>query len=179
MTDLDHPSSGEPFDLRALIRDVSATCTSPDPAVVAKEVERRIDPADAMTALSQALPVVVYHSGSAARSVPDQACRETHGRIVGGGATPTARPSSKVAGIRDAWSRRLRERVSVGPEQWKFLGDCTAADLDYAAELRDQLARANAARASEYRDLAARLRSTQDPTATVRDLLPAAGGDAA
>lgn len=158
MTDINKPSGAEPFDLRALIRDVAATSASPDPVVVAKEVERRIDPADAMTALSQALPVVVYHTGPIARSTPDQEGLAAHGMSVGGGAIPLARRSlTKQAVLREAWRRELDARVSVAPGHWKFLRDCTASDLGYSSALKDRIAAATAASAARERELAAAL----------------------
>lgn len=148
--------SSAPFDLRALVREVAAESEAADPAIVAKEVERRLDRAALGEALAQALPIVVYHvAGRPATSPtpsPGQQQCDTHTGAAGGGPT-----SSKVAAIRETWRRHLRDRVSVGPSEWKFLADCTADDLAYAAALRDDLAAANAARANWLRELAERV----------------------
>jgi hypothetical protein len=134
------------FDLRALVREVCSTSTIADPATIAKEVARRIGRNQQATALDQALPVVVQHVISRGRSavIPQQR------------AAPTSNRSRKVASIRETWRRMLRDRIAVGPavSDWKFLGDCNADDLAYAAAIREDHARRNAARAEQLRQLA-------------------------
>jgi hypothetical protein len=130
-----------------------------DPAALAKEVGRRIGRNQQAAALQQALPVVVQHVVSRSRGayVPEQRT------------TPPSR-SRKVASIRETWRRMLRDRIAVGPDvaDWKFLGDCTADDLAYAAAIREDHARRNAARAQQLRDLAERL--AEHGVSTVADL---------
>lgn len=72
----------------------------------------------------------------------------------------------------------LNDRINIGPDlsDWKFLGDCTAADLDYAAQLREDHARRNAARAGQLRKLAELLDEHQ--VATVGELPSTALSDA-
>lgn len=138
------------FDLRALIREVCDTSAMTDPATIAKEVRRRIGRNQQGDALDQALPLVVQHVISRRQpiAVPEQ-------RSV----APTSNRSRKVMSIRENWRRMLRDRIAVGPDtsDWKFLGDCTADDLAYAAVIREEHARRNAARARQLRDLAGQL----------------------
>ncbi|RZT87557.1 hypothetical protein EV383_4482 [Pseudonocardia sediminis] len=154
------------FNLRALIREVAESSTTPDPVQLADEVARRIGPKQRAEALAQALPIVVRNVVSLTRSpiTPDGHTRsERHDR-------PAARGSSKVAGIRDTWRRMLRDRIAVGPDQsdWKFLGECTVSDLEYAATIREEHARQNAARAVQFRELAERMQ--RNGVGTVADL---------
>lgn len=148
----------DPFDLRTLVREVCATSTIADPGMLAKEVSSRIRKADRDTALEQALRAFVHQIVSRDRhsttSLTSQRNRDTQAETAGGGTT-----SRKVAGIRDAWRRMLRDRIAVGaaPGEWKFLADCTAVDLDYAATIREENARQNTARAAQLRELAALL----------------------
>lgn len=134
------------FDLRALVREVCDTSTMTDPATLAKEVGRRIGRNEQRAALDQALPLVVQHVISRRQPIamPEQRSAATPNR------------SRKVASIRETWRRMLRDRIAVGPDtsDWKFLGDCTAEDLAYAAAIREDHARRNAARAQQLRDLA-------------------------
>lgn len=164
------PSAGSPdFDLRALVRDVCATSTVADPGMLAKEVSSRIRKADRDTALEQALRAFVHQIISRDRhsttSLTSQGTRDTQAETAGGRTT-----SRKVAGIRDAWRRMLRDRIAVGvdPGAWKFLADCTTTDLDYAATIREENARQNTARAQQLRDLAALL--TEHGVSTVAEL---------
>src|ERR687893_609803 len=48
------------FNLRELVRDVARAAETPDPHLLAKEVNRRIRKSDREAALEQALQVVVY-----------------------------------------------------------------------------------------------------------------------
>ncbi len=151
------------FDLRALIREVCDNSTMADPATLAKEVSRRIGRNQQREALDQALPLVVQHVVSRQRGgfVPEQ-------RGGGGNAAPSR--SRKVAAIRETWRRMLRDRIAIGPavSDWKFLGDCNADDLAYAAAIREDHARRNAARAEQLRNLAELL--TAHGVATVAEL---------
>lgn len=142
----------ESFNLRALVRDVCDSSTIADPALLAKEVSRRIKRSERDAALEQSLRIFVQHFVSMIRNSPGRhSDHETHAPLAAGG--PTSR---KVAGIRDAWRRMLRDRIAVGADagEWKFLSDCTATDLAYAAVIREDHARRNAASATRLRDLA-------------------------
>lgn len=131
------------FDLRKLVREVCENSEVADPAQLAKEVNQRIKRQERDAALEAALPLFV-------RVELGQMRMSTH-RV-----RPGPQSSRKVAGIRETWRRMLRDRINVGPDvsDWKFLADCTATDLDYAASIREENARRNAARAEQYRQLA-------------------------
>jgi hypothetical protein len=155
-----NPTDG--FDLRALIREVCDNSTMADPATLAKEVSRRIGRNQQREALDQALPLVVQHVVSRQRAgfVPERRTSDI--------ATPSR--SRKVAAIRETWRRMLRDRIAIGPaaSDWKFLGDCNADDLGYAAAIREDHARRNAARAEQLRNLAELL--AEHGVATVAEL---------
>lgn len=57
--------------------------------------------------------------------------------------------SAKQAGIRSAWSKRLRTQYEIEPGLWKFFGEMTADDLLYASEYRQKQA-ADLTSKSEY-----------------------------
>ncbi len=140
------------FNLRSLIKEVCDSSMIADPQTLAKEVHRRIKASERDAALRQALPVLVQHAVSQARSSlpPIQSLYGTQVQVAGGYS------SHKVARIAKAWKQMLRERTNVGPNpgDWKFLADCTAADCVYAAQIREEHVRRNAARAEQYRWLA-------------------------
>lgn len=136
------------FDLRSLVREVCDNSTMADPSTLAKEVGRRIGRNHQREALEQMLPMFVQHVVSRSRGgfVPEQRSAEPS----------NISRSRKVAAIRETWRRMLRDRIAVGPSvsDWKFLADCDADDLAYAASIREDHARRNAARAEQLRELA-------------------------
>lgn len=145
-----HGEAAVKFDLRATIRAVLAESVDPDPHGVARDVLARISAKDTREALAQALDIAVRQMISSGRM------RDTTGvPVTAGGATGTA-PSRPVrnsaAVVREAWRRHLDDRLP-GAEGWKFLKDFTAADLDFAADLRDRHAAANSAQAERMRAL--------------------------
>jgi len=139
------------FNLRALIREVCDSSTMADPAQLAAEVARRVPQGKLRVALDQCLPHIVQQTLSQSRSSGGQVCHDTQAVIAAG--------SNKVTAIRTAWRRMLRERIAVGPEpgDWRFLAECYEADLLYAAQLREDHARRNIARAEQLRSLAEQL----------------------
>jgi hypothetical protein len=145
------------FDLRLLIREVASLSKSPDPVVVAHEVLRQIGDEDRDEALWQALRVMTRHVIAESRFTrrPGDQTTEVKPSIH---SRQGISPSRKVAQIRDHWKsyiqQYLQERINISPYEWKFLGDCTANDLYYAADFRDNLAVANAVKAQWYRDRA-------------------------
>ena len=130
------------FVLRHVVRDVLASSVEADPGILAGQVLARIPKKDRDAALKQAM-----------RSIVRQAMAETR---VGHRPSNNApiRPSSKVAGIRDGWQRRLRDRVHVGESTWKLLADCTYDDLTAAAAERQEQADRNMVWVREYRAMA-------------------------
>lgn len=129
------------LNLRAMVREVCDTSDYPDPAMIAKEVNRRLKKTERDAALELVLPVFVQN---------------VIGQMRMGHSHAPPKSSRKVSSIREAWRRVLRDRINVGPEpgDWKFLGDCGADDLTYAAAIREEHARRNAARAEQYRRVA-------------------------
>lgn len=70
---------------------------------------------------------------------------------------PRPQQSPKVAAIREAWRKALRQRIATG-QGHKFLADCTVVDLEYAADQREQHAKRTQARADQLRTLAGLMR---------------------
>ena len=140
------------FDLRALIREVADASAVADPGVLVAEVSARIGSRDRAAALDQCLRSVVIQTLSQMRmssnSPGGHPARDTHATAAAGGS-----PSSKVAGIREYWRGVLRERISVGDGEWKFLAECTETDLDFAAGLREDHAARTLAQAERLRRL--------------------------
>lgn len=126
------------FSLRALIREVGRTSLVADPGLLADDVYRRIPAEDRDAALQQALRQSV-------RQVMSEERMQT--QITAPSSPGT---SAKVQGIRDHWQRALRDRLNVGEGVWKFLADCTAEDLIFAAEQRREQASRNRAKAAQF-----------------------------
>jgi hypothetical protein len=140
------------FSLSHLVREVCRDSDILAPDLLAKEVNRRIRKTDRDAALQDALEsyvgqYVARHRSGFTVSPGGQTVRDAHNPAAAGG------HSHKVAAIRDI-ARSLRDRVSVGPDEWKFLSDCTADNLAYAAAMREEHARQTFARAQQYRRLA-------------------------
>lgn len=144
-------TSGDGFDLRALVRDVLDQADDLDLDKLVNEVDQRIAVGDRDTALRQALSEIVRDVVRGSRNhlsiVTSTGARER--------ARPVAdRPSRKVAGIRDYWRKALMAEYSVGtPGTLKRLADLTRADLMFNIESREKIARASAAKALELRAL--------------------------
>jgi hypothetical protein len=132
------PPDTETFNLRVLTRDVVRTSLVADPGLIADDLFARILPADYEAALQQALRHFVRQVLSEERSHP-----QIHSPAGPG-------VSAKRQMIADGWQRRLRDRLSVADGEWKFLGDCTAVDLQFAADYRREQAARNRAKAAQY-----------------------------
>lgn len=126
------------FNLRALIRETGRSSLVADPGLIADDVFRRIPARNRDTALRQALRQFV-------RQVLTEDRMRTHIS-----STPGVGVSSKVQGIREHWQRALRDRLNVDDGVWKFLGECTRADLMFAADQRREQASRNRAKAAQY-----------------------------
>jgi hypothetical protein len=144
------------FNLHALVRDVCDHIDEADPAILAKAVNHRIFRADRDAALEQALEAYVRRFVSRDRH---PVTPSGHGTYAAQSVSAAGGSSAKVAGIREAWRKMLRARLPVGdgPDPWKFLADCTVANLNYAAQVREDQARHNAESAQRLRVLAAHL----------------------
>jgi hypothetical protein len=142
------------FNLRTLVREICDSSETTEPAGLTTEVLARIDEADLAEALRQALPTVVYNVISTSRMrTPAYMTTANTGKPEAGTAT-TAPRSTKVDGIREMWRSRLHDRYPVANGEWRFLRDLTTDDLDYAAGIRDDQARRNAAAADKLRRFA-------------------------
>lgn len=170
-----NPTTGT-FSLAALIREVVRTSTFADPVMLAKEVDRRIKKSDRDEALAQALPGLVRETLSLSRRATSFASappseEATTAPVVQIPEQRRPNRSWKRQGISEYWRRVLVDhRLSVGSDvaAWKVLGDCTSENLFYAADTRDEHARRNAEKASQYRRLAELL--IEHGAATVKDL---------
>jgi hypothetical protein len=184
------------FSLRRLVREVLDTSTMSDPHALADEVLRRIGNDDLRAALGQVLASMVREEIRSSRNgglpvslsspstprtshltlhkhpVPRQTMEEQPGAFASPRLTQSAKRarSAKVAAIRDAAPKWLRDRLNTGgdPREWKRVGDCTFSDLMFAAaQRREQAARTSAA-AERLEALAELLRAHK--VELVRDL---------
>lgn len=129
--------------LTELVRRVVRRSQAPDPTDVAAEVSKEIPDEGLREALDEALVIVVRTVVSRMRGhVEDPESTDPGGDLVVPdahllGVAPGVGPS-KATAIRHAWRARLHERIAVGADRggWRFLADCSAEDLDYAAALR-------------------------------------------
>jgi hypothetical protein len=133
------------FDLRAAVIVVLDTTPLTEPADIATKVAKNVPAKQLRAALTAALVSYVA-------TVNQQ--RRMDNPLLGGSQSGR---SSKVAGIADWWTAAMRDRVHVDGGQ-KMLGDCTFADLMFAAAERRQQARWNEAKADQYEALAKKLR---------------------
>lgn len=145
------------FNLREAVESVLESGELASPEAVAAQVVSNLGARQVRAALEQALPGFVR---------TQMQNRRASNTILAGSANAPAR-SSKVAGIRDAWANALRDRVHVDGG-WKLLGECSYADLMFAAQERRSHAARNLAKADQFESLAARLESAG--AATVADL---------
>lgn len=123
------------LEILAVIRETDLA--SPD-EIAAKVLENI--PADAVwDALSQALPGLIRTElvRERARPAPAVVGPVSPAPMAANSAkTSHVARSAKVREIREHWQRHLRDRISVGRDNWLMLADCTAGDLRVAAEER-------------------------------------------
>lgn len=154
-------------NIGAIIREVVQESTSPDPEIIAKEVLSRLTVPDQLLVFEQILTERVADELRAIR-YRNKAHAKRGDKTVGSGGRRSGGPSRHVAAVRELWRERLRESIAVGDRQYRFLGDCTAADLTWAAEFRNVQAKKNRALATWFDDLAALVE--QHDVATVGEL---------
>jgi hypothetical protein len=148
--------------LTAQLRDIIDTTDLAAPAKIAAEVLGRVPAVMVPAALAVTLPLWVQaRLTNGYRDAPADDGRGAPG--VGVSRWARVRSSS-------VWDRRLSTRVRVGPRpaQWKLLGECTGADLEFVEGHRRHLAEAMVARADEVGRLLAALRAAG--AVVVRDL---------
>lgn len=140
------------MDLRSIIQEVLSTSTSPDPADLVRETLAKIPIDDSRDALHQCLLTMIRNQISLDRMRhrdPD-----TQSRSAGPAQSAKGRhPGPRIA---EHWRRILDVRYACGPSsgEWKFLGDFTPPELDYAAAKREELGNATLAEADRLRTLA-------------------------
>ncbi|HZB31265.1 MAG TPA: hypothetical protein VE465_13960 [Streptosporangiaceae bacterium] len=155
--------AGGSFNLRDLVRDVTASSPATDPGSLADEVARRIPAEHRDVALRAMLRGYVREFITQDRMThtdpPARAPKPTNGGR-----------SWKRDGIRDAWRKRLQDRLHVAADAsaWKFLGDCGYDDLTFAALERRTAAERTLSKAEEYEALADLLK--EHGVETVREL---------
>jgi len=155
-------------DLRARIRELAST--EPNPAVVADHILRRLTSDEfrvvAFTTLAEFARVVMQKGPSLLKQpviVPQTRTYET--------ASGAVTPSRKVAALRDWVERELQVSVCVGEDshrEYKFLGDCSSADLEAAALSRHRKAAELEAKAEWLENVAKAVEHAG--VETVRDL---------
>lgn len=156
MTAAEHDLPAGQFNIRALIREVSASADDLNTSKIAAEVDRRIAPEGRDEALRQALPYVVRACLQNARNRtairPESGASDENVRLLN-------RPprSWKVAGLRahgEYWRKALAERYATeGANEGKRLADLTRDDLLYNIRIREDAARRSAAKALQLRGL--------------------------
>lgn len=131
------PPSEPQFNLRAEVYAVMQETDLAAPDEIAAKVAESVSADHLRLALRQAL--VEY--------VRDQLAYFRAGASAPKSYHPS--PSAKVKAIRDAAPGWLRDRVFVGPNGWRLIGDCSVDDLHYL--VADRAARAIALRATADR----------------------------
>jgi hypothetical protein len=129
---------------------------SPDPAVTAEKILADLSDAECRVGLETTLTDYVRHVQN------HMATSTRHGSV-----SPMS-TSGKVTRARSWWADVLATALEVGGE-WKYLRDCTADDLDTAAETRYRIAAETKAQGDQWSALAKYLRAHRK-MATVADV---------
>jgi hypothetical protein len=145
------------FSLSQAVADALESTDLASPDEIAEYVAANVGSRQVRAALAQALPPFVATMIQRRRSTnmildPSQAPKVED--------EPVAKQpfrSLRVSAIRDAWAKALADRVHVDGG-YKMFGECTYDDLVFAAEERQEHARRNAAKATQYRAVADRLK---------------------
>jgi hypothetical protein len=149
-------------DLRARIRELAAD--EPHPAVITDRILRGLTLDECRVVATVTLHEYVRH----VVRQPNPAAADAHRtyKTAAGAATP----SRKIAAIRDWVARELGRSVCLdeSAQEWKHMGECTAADLLKAAAILHQKAALTAAKAEQMEDVAKAVEHAGVPT--VRDL---------
>lgn len=138
--------------IRALAIVAADACDDPNPRAVADALIAALPKARYEEALRESLWLYIRnlaHTGSLNGAAIE------HGRSH----LEATRGVGRMGAARSlAW---LRQRVSVSPGVYKFLGDCTADDLGVMADVRREHAKANAEAADRYERLAHLMRDAK------------------
>lgn len=125
----------DPIDLYGVVRQELAVNPSPDPGDIAAAVLDQI-PDDQLRELAALLL-----RGFVRNMIGTERSRHL-AQIAFAPSRPSLR-SAKVVGIREAWRKVLDDRIHVGNSVYRFLRDCSYADLMAAADERERMALAN------------------------------------
>lgn len=129
------------YNLRAAVDQVIDESGLIDPREIARKVAENVPARHRVDVLAEALADFVR-------------VRQGQRRAANPAIGPASGRSAKVAAIRDGWRRYLQDSVHVGDAVHLPLGQCTYADLTYAAGERQTLAARNLAAARRYESLA-------------------------
>ena len=141
--------------LNAWIRELHTD--EPDPGVIVDKILAELTPHEAISIIPMMLRDHVRRIIGRASPIDSPAGQDgiaNHDVGASGGPTSRPRTSPRIAQIRDELGPELRAELArslvVGHRQSKYLRDCTAADLRYIVNMRDQVARATAAEARHF-----------------------------
>lgn len=148
------------FDLNEAIRFELANNPVADLRAVSLAVAKRVPAHEVERVLAGAL----YHQ--VRRFVTQE--RKGVRRIVPHDDDAAPGRTSRWVGVGQLYKRFLEQRENISGEEWKFLGDCTRADVAAIAAQRMEQAKANALVAKRYERLAAAM--AHYDAATVADL---------
>lgn len=120
-------SDKKPINLRELIRDVAADMPGDaTPRDIAEKVDGQLSAQDRKAIFVDALASIVASSLR----------WERRSAFAGRKAAPAK--SAKLVQRRSWWEAMCESRVHVGNGEWKQLGSCTAEDLQFCVEERQQ-----------------------------------------
>lgn len=159
------------FDLRSLIREQFEEMDDPSPARVAEMVLKMVPEEHLRDALAVCLPSYVMGIACSLRRTIPEPARLAPRLTPVTPATTYNRNGKRVTLTQrqraaKAYQEELRWRVAVGGRRWKYLANCTKADLLKAASIRREQASGNIEWAERFERLAAALSENQ----TVSDL---------
>jgi hypothetical protein len=146
--------------LRGILTDILNNTDLTDVHEIMQEILKRIPKARYHEVLEVLLIDYVRHYLGTTRTRSNMPPASAFPKIVNSkhaGGIKSTTTSTKVAAIRDGWQQHLRDRISIGQGDYKFLKDCTYDDLMHAAKQREKLAEANKAWAARFHGYAALL----------------------
>lgn len=135
------------FNLRSFVREVSESVGSPDPHVLSQAVVDKLADSFLRSALAATLPDFIRRMFAGDRG---HSRRDSH---TTDSSEPVPVRSARWEGVGAVYLKFLQESVFTGKE-WKFRGDCTAADCLAVYELKLDQAKAVAVEARREQLLA-------------------------
>lgn len=149
----------EPFDLNSLIVEIIETSGSVDPYTLADEVLDKIADKDLRPALRAVLPGAVRVHMNVRRHHINRSIRnDDTDDDVSGNVSGNVRPlhrkvtgNSRWKAVGSLYLRAMSQGIYCGEAGYKALGDCTAADVNFAATSRFDKAKATAVEAQRFK----------------------------